>query len=155
MQYTLITQLLSQKREFLFRDGEIDQEIVAALVAVEDESYDVLMSLSLRKPSLIQVLSILPGSLDNLLLGKYVKMFFKNITLGGLGIWWVKDILSAKSRCMAYNRKRFLTAINNPDIAKRIISAEEKAKLAIDYTAKVAPSVLKGIKEIQDTFYVN
>lgn len=153
MQEKLMTQLLSQKKEFLFGDKEYDQEIIMALVGVEDGCYDTLMAFPLRNPSLIQVLSIAPGALDRLLLGKYFGMFFKNMTIGGLGIWWIKDILSAKSRCRAYNRKRFLEAINDPKIATNIINTEEKAKLAFKFTKEVAPTIIKGAKDIGETFY--
>ncbi len=154
MQYTLMAQLLSQKKDFLFDEGEIDQSIINGLIGVEDECYDVLMSLPLRNPSLIQVLSILPGAFDRFLTGKYGKMFLKNMTLGGLGIWWIKDIFSAKSRCREYNRKRFLNAINDPNMVQKIISAEEKAKLALKFTKEVAPVIAKGVKEMQDSLYV-
>ena len=145
---------MSNRKDVLFDNYCYDEEIINALIGIEDSCYDDLAKLPLRNPSLIQVLSILPGAIDRLLLGKYGTMILKNFTLGGFGIWWIKDIFSAKSRCVEYNKKRFLKAINDPSIAKKIISAEEKAKLALKFTKEVAPTIVEGVKDIQSTFYV-
>lgn len=154
MKQELIAQLLLSRKDALFGNNDYDQEIVTALIGTEDSCYDDLAKLPLRNPSLIQVLSILPGAIDRLLLGKYGTMILKNLTLGGFGIWWIKDIFSAKTRCREHNQKRFLKAINDPSIAKRIISAEEKAKLAFDFTKEVAPTIIEGAKNIGSTFSV-
>lgn len=155
MKQELMAQLLSQKKDFIFGDNDYDKEIIAALISTEDSCFDNLIKLPLRNPSLIQVLSILPGAIDRLLLGKFGTMILKNFTLGGFGIWWIKDIFSAKSRCREYNQIRFLKAINDPSIAKKIIGAEEKAKLVFNFTKEIAPSIIEGAKDIGSTFHVN
>lgn len=154
MKQELIAQLLSQRKDYLFENNDYDQEIIAALIGTEDSCYDDLIKLPLRNPSLIQVLSILPGAIDRLLLGKFGTMVLKNFTLGGFGIWWIKDIFSAKSRCREYNQKRLLKAINDPSIAKKILVTEEKAKSLLNFTKEISPSVIEGAKDIGSTFYV-
>ncbi len=154
MKQELMAQLLSQRKDFIFGNNGNDQKIIAALIGTEDSCYDDLIKIPLRNPSLIQVLSILPGAIDRLLLGKFGTMILKNFTLGGFGVWWIKDIFTAKSRCIEYNQKRFLKAINDPSIAKKIISAEEKAKLALNFTKEIAPTIIEGAKDIGSTFHV-
>ena len=151
MENALVSKILSEKKEYLFK-GNIDQEIVTALSGAQDQCYEILMALPLVKPSLAQVLAILPGSLDYLLTRKYVKFFLKNITLSGFGIWWLIDIPTAKARCITYNREQFLDAIKNPAHAVKIINARGKTKVAWNAVKEVAPTVIEGAKNIGETF---
>ena len=61
-------------------------------------------------PLMLQVIAVFPGSLgvDRFYLGEKWMGFLKYITLGGVGIWWILDIMSAKSRCRAYNCRKIL-----------------------------------------------
>ena len=154
MQQEKMRQLLIEKKEYLFDNGEIDEGIVAALVGVGDDCFESLQKIPLRNPSLIQILAVLPCSFDRLLLGDVVKMVLKSLTLGGLGIWWITDIFSAKSRCCAYNRKTFLKAVNDPSYVKEMIDSQAKMAAATDFILKVGPSVIDGARGIRDTMYI-
>ena len=52
------------------------------------------------------------GTSDRFYLGEKWMGLLKYITLGGVGIWWILDIMSAKSRCRVYNCRKILEQTN-------------------------------------------
>lgn len=106
-----VYEYLEKNREFLFPNNTYsEEEIESAMIAMPRYLAASVKSLRLKKPSTVQVIAVFPGSLgvDRFYLGEKWMGFLKYITLGGVGIWWILDIMSAKSRCRAYNCRKIL-----------------------------------------------
>ena len=71
------------------------------------EEQEKIANFPFRKTSRVLILSVFLGSFggERFYLGDVAKGVLKYITFGGLGIWWVIDILNAKKRCRDYNCK--------------------------------------------------
>ena len=154
MEKSKVIAYLKEKRDFLYGDENCSQEVIDALLNVSDEALPILESIPFRKPAIVQLIAFFPGGLgvDRLYLGDKKKAILKYFTLAGFGIWWVKDILSAKKRCREYNCKKLLETISNPDVAKEMIEKDEKLKKAFVIAKAVTPIVLKGAKDVHDSF---
>ena len=157
MEQAKVMDYLTRNQDYLFGDDDCSEELINALVNVSDDFLPTLNSFPFRKPSTVQLIAFFPGSLgvDRLYLGDIKKAVLKYFTLGGLGIWWIKDILSAKRRCGEYNCKKLLATISDPSVAKEMISRDDKFKKAFAIAKAVAPAIKQGAKDIQDSFYVN
>ena len=106
-----VYEYLEKNREFLFPNNTYsEEEIESAMIGMPRYLAASVKSLRLKKPSTVQVIAVFPGSLgvDRFYLGEKWMGFLKYITLGGVGIWWRLDIMSAKSRCRAYNCRKIL-----------------------------------------------
>ena len=106
MDRILVYQYMEKNRDYLFpNDIYPEEDIENALLKIPEYLKASVESLRLKKPSTVQKISVFPGmfGVDRFYLGEKQKGFLKYITLGGLGIWWLLDIMSAKSRCRAYN----------------------------------------------------
>lgn len=106
-----VYEYLEKNREFLFPNYTYsEEEIESAMIGMPRYLAASVKSLRLKKPSTVQVIAVFPGSLgvDRFYLGEKWMGFLKYITLGGVGIWWILDIMSAKSRCRAYNCRKIL-----------------------------------------------
>jgi len=85
-------------------------EIQAKLEALDDSKASGIMAMDLQKPTVILLIAILLGwdrfFLDDIGLG-----ILKVVTCYGVGIWWLIDIFSAKSRTQEYNYRKFNEAL--------------------------------------------
>lgn len=156
-----ISKIMEIKKEFLLPNNIYEEgELLNVLSDCTEEQKKTIANFPFRKPTTVLILSVLLGSLgvDRFYLGDIAKGILKYITFGGLGIWWVIDILNAKKRCRDYNCKKLIASINDPTIATKIQQNDEAINKVIK-TAKAAAPVVKaakdGLKDIQDTFYVN
>ena len=156
-----ISKIMEIKKEFLLPNNIYEEgELLNVLSDCTEEQEKTIANFPFRKPKTVLILSVLLGSLgvDRFYLGDIAKGILKYITFGGLGIWWVIDILNAKKRCRDYNCKKLIASINDPAIATKIQQNDEAINKVIK-TAKAAAPVVKaakdGLKDIQDTFYVN
>lgn len=154
MEQLKVIAYLKEKKDFLYGDENCSEEVINALLHVSDDFLPTLNSLPFRKPAIVQLIAFFPGSLgvDRFLLGDTKKGILKYFTLAGLGIWWFKDILSAKKRCREYNCKKLLEAINDPSVAKEMLAKDEKLKKAFTIAKAVTPIVVKGAKDVHDSF---
>lgn len=106
-----VYEYLEKNREYLFpNDIYSEEEIQNAMLGIPDYLKASMENLRLKNPSTVQKISIFPGAfgVDRFYLGEKQKGFLKYITCGGFGVWWILDIMSAKSRCRAYNCRKIL-----------------------------------------------
>lgn len=89
------------------------QFIKAKLEDLPDEKATGLMSLSLRNPTMMLIISILFGELgvDRFLLGETGLGILKLLTCGGCGIWAIIDWFLVKEKTQKYNMQKFNEAL--------------------------------------------
>lgn len=157
MEQIKITAFLERNKKMLFPNKEYtDIDIENALMSVDDSFESVIYSVPFKKPSTLQLISIIPGSLgvDRFYMGEYLKGFIKYITFGGAGVWWLIDVINAQNRCRVYNCKRLLEALNDPAAVAQMQNSDAKIKKAGEI-AKVAAQAgkvaAKGLKDIGNT----
>ena len=92
-----------------FRQQDLDF-IKNRLEAMPDDSVVYLQSASYKKPSTIFLIAFLFGW-ERFLLGSTGLGILKIMTGYGCGIWWLIDVITAKSRAKKYNLKQFQKAI--------------------------------------------
>ena len=128
MEQTKVIEYLNKNKESLFGTDGCDEAIIKGMLELQDQYLSVLEQLSFYDPNRIYLISIFPGILgvDRFILKDIKNGLIKYFTFGGLGVWWIKDIKTAKERCRIYNRNKLLAAINDPTIAKEMIANEEK-----------------------------
>lgn len=159
MDQLIVLEFLAQNKDFLFPNKECtDMDVKNALMAAPDEFELAMRSIPFRKPSTVQIISVLLGSLgvDRFYLGEIKKGILKYFTFGGIGIWWIKDIISAKDRCRAYNCKKLMDAINDPSVIVQMLNVDRKINQTAATAKKYAPIVkelAKDAKEIGKGFH--
>lgn len=152
---------LNCNRERLFPNKEVTEaELKQALLAAPDEFEVYLNSMPLRNPSVYRLIALALGScgVDRFYLQDIKKGVLKFMTAGGFLIWWFKDVITAKKRCKAYNCKQLIAATQNPAVIAEMQNMDNKIAGTIATAKKAAPvvkEVVKGYKEVQDSFYVN
>lgn len=154
--YPRVNQLLQENENLLFPNKKYSKvDLENALLSSywwplfppkEDKNLaeEVIHTIPFRNPS-VSVLSAF-FLVDRFYLGDIGKGVLKLITSGGLGIWWIADMFSAKNRCREYNCQILLSTIKN-DIGK--------TESIADKTKKLTPTVkqlAKSAKEWSDTF---
>lgn len=161
MEQLKVVEFLERNKDFLFPNKEFtEMEVEDALMAAPDSFEMMMNSIPFRKPSTVQLIAFFPGSLgvDRFYLGDILKGVLKYFTFGGLGIWWIADMVSAKNRCRAYNCNKLMSAVNDPSVVAQMQNTDAKINKAFE-VAKAAAPVVKaakdGLKDIQDTFYIN
>jgi len=160
MEQLKVLNFLEDKKDFLFPNKQYTDEMLEEfLLAAPDEFEGTMRSIPFRKPSTVQLISIFPGSLgvDRFYLGDIKKGILKYFTFGGFGIWWIKDILSAKSRCREYNCKKLMDAISDPSVVAKMQSTDDNINKAVQFAKAAAPVVKAakdGMKDVGSTFYV-
>lgn len=159
MEQIKAVEFLENNKDYLFPNKLYsDIEIENAIIAAPD-SFELMMnSIPFRKPSTVQILSFFPGSLgvDRFYLGEVLKGALKYFTFAGLGVWWIADIISAKSRCRTYNCKKLMSAVNNPSFISEALNTDARIGSAVNKAKKFAPvakEVIKGAKNVGKTFY--
>lgn len=77
----------------------------SALDKVDESTIDALMGVELKSPMTIFLLSWFVGwiSLDRFLLGNTGIGIARLLTLQGLGVWWLVDLITAMKRTREYN----------------------------------------------------
>lgn len=161
MEQIKVLEFIEKNEDFLFPNKEYTSEqIECALLAAPDSFEWSMTAIPFRKPSTVKLISIFIGSLgvDRFYLGETGKGILKYFTFGGLGIWWIKDIISAKDRCRTYNCKKLMDAISDPAVVAQMQNTDAKINSAFEAAKKAAPvvkAVKDGAKEIGKGFYVN
>lgn len=156
-----VAAFLEQNKDYLFPNKNFnDYDVSNALLAAPDEFGMYMDSIPFRNPSLLQIIAFFPGSLgvDRFYLGDKQKGILKFFTFGGFGIWWIKDILSAKDRCRAYNCQQLMDALHNPSIIGQMQKTDDtihKVAATARAVAPVAKELFKGAKDVGKTFYVD
>ncbi len=78
------------------------------MVSLSDDKYTTLMSVELKNPTIIWVVSFFFGGMgiDRFLVGSIGAGVFKLLTFGGFGIWWLIDLflIGKKTREANYNK---------------------------------------------------
>ncbi|MBQ3723801.1 MAG: TM2 domain-containing protein [Bacteroidales bacterium] len=96
---------------FLLKNGEcfemrVLQDIQNKLSEIDDSKSALMMGLSLQKPTVILIITIVLGwerfFLDDIGMG-----IVKIVTCYGCGIWWLVDIFTAQRRTYEYNYNKF------------------------------------------------
>lgn len=158
MNQVTVAEFLEQNKDFLFPNKEYtDIDVENALIAAPDEFEMSMRSIPFRSPSTVQLISIFVGSIgvDQFYLGEVKKGILKYFTFGGIGIWWIKDIISAKDRCRAYNCKKLIDAVNDPSVIAKMQDFDNKLSQTVDTAKRYAPvakEVVKGVNDITKTF---
>lgn len=161
MEQLKVVQFLEQNKECLFPNKEYsDMDVENALMAAPDGFEMSMRAIPFRKPSTVQIISVFIGSLgvDRFYLGEIGKGILKYFTFGGFGIWWIKDIISAKDRCRAYNCKKLMDAVNDPSVIAQMQNVDSKISQTVATAKKFAPvakEIVKGAKDIGSTFYID
>lgn len=161
MEHLKAVKFLENKKDYLFpNDNFSSDDIEMALIAAPDSFEWTMRGMNFRNPSTFQLISVFLGSLgvDRFYLGDIKKGILKYFSFGGFGIWWIKDIFSAKNRCRAYNCQKLMDAINDPSVVAQMQKTDENINKTIGIVKKFAPVVkeaVKGAKNVRDTFYVN
>ena len=156
MEQSKVIEFLSKNKEFIYGEEECSKDIINALLNVPEDFLPQLNRLPFRNPSTVWMISIFPGILgvDRFYLGDFKKGIIKYFTFGLFGIWWIKDIGSAKKRCREYNCKKLMEAIKDPSAIKTMLAKEGKMKKAFLIAKAVTPAIKQGAKDFQDSMYV-
>ena len=172
----MATYLEHYKDYVLPNDQITEAEIEEALLRVSGTALSELTALPFRSPALLKIISIFPGGIgvDRFMLGDIKNGIIKYFTFGGFGIWWIKDIITAKDRCRNYNASLLINALERLPVAKSddngdnvdagemigVIEAEKDRKrkaggiiaLAVGKGAiSIGKSVGKGVRDFQDS----
>ena len=156
-----VVEFLEQNKDFLFPNKEYTGLIVEnALMAAPDGFEMSMRSIPFRKTMTVQLISVFLGSLgiDRFYLGEIGKGILKYFTFGGLGIWWIADIISAKDRCRAYNCKKLMAAVNDPTVIAEMQKVDSDIRDIGDKVKTFGPlvtKIVKGAKDIGSTFEVD
>ena len=110
-----VARYLETNKDYLFpNENYTENEVENALLSAPHACGMRLNTISFKNPSTVKLISIFPGSLgvDRFYLGEIKKGILKYFTFGGLGIWWIADIISAKKRCCQYNCKKLMDFVS-------------------------------------------
>ena len=157
MEQSKVMEFVEENKDYLFpNNAYTTMELEDALIAVPEEWEMLVRSIPFRKPTTVQLISVIVGSLgvDRFYLGDIKCGILKYFSFGGLGIWWIADIFSAKDRCRAYNCKKLMEAVNDPSVVGKMQNTDAKIGQAVNTAKAFAPAVkelAKGIKNISDT----
>ena len=114
MERKLVYEYIESKKEYLFPNSiYTETQIENALINAPERASNLLREMSFRNPSTLQIIAVFPGMLgvDRFYMGEILLGFLKYITLGGCGIWWILDMVTAKSRCRGWNCKKLIQTI--------------------------------------------
>lgn len=154
-----VAEFLEENKDFLFPNKKwSDFEVEEMLVSLPDELEMTVKSIPFRKPSVVQIISFLVGSIgvDRFYLGDKKKGILKYFSFGGFGIWWIADIVSAKERCRTYNCEKLMEAVNDPSLVGSMIDVDNKLNDTVKKAKLYAPAIkeaAKGLGEVRKTFY--
>lgn len=111
----------------------------------------------LRNPSVYKLIAFALGSfgVDRFYLQDIKKGVLKFMTAGGFLIWWLKDVVTSKQRCRAYNCKQLIAATQNPAVVAEMQNMDNKIAGTMATAKKMAPEMKKlgkSFKDLRDTF---
>ncbi len=157
MEESKITSFLTSKKDVLFGSKPFSQDIIEEMIKFPDKYLPILENLPMRQPSTTKLIAMVPGIIgfDCFYLGDIKRGIIKYFTFGGLGILWLKDLKNAEERCREYNRKKLIEVLRNPAVGVKMIENNAKTKSALKVVVAVAPELVKGAKDVQNTMYVN
>lgn len=150
MNQSTISSFINQNRDFLFPNSDhTEAELTAILTALPEDFEFTLQSISFKEPRLCMIFAVLGATgLDRFLLKDYVKGVLKLLTMGGLGIWWLIDIFTAKKRCRNFNCKTLIKIINNPSLAGQIKNTGID-NIDVDRAINIAKAISPQVKELK------
>lgn len=111
-----VNQFIEINKDCFFPNDKYDYGMIANRLMMAPDSVDLhLRNLKMSSPSTTFILSIFLGSIgvDRFYLGDIVGGILKYFTFGGLGIWWIIDIITAKKRCCTKNCEKLLKVIDS------------------------------------------
>ncbi len=151
-----ITDYLRKNQVFLYGIEPCDPALIEALMKVSDEQIELLNQISFKKPSTVQLIAIFPGiiGIDRFYMKDIALGCLKYITFGGIGIWWIADIFTAKKRCRKCNAKILLKAISDP---ATVTAHHSNIKLDPNQVKKIiqlGKTLKQGAKDFQDSLDV-
>ena len=114
MNHLQVISYLDANEKNLFPNSQHTEDEIKLAMLNAPQTLDIYMqNMTLKKASTTQILSVLLGSLgvDRFYLGDIALGILKYITLGGFGIWWLADIISAQKRCRNVNCKKIMMLI--------------------------------------------
>lgn len=114
MKQKIVYEYIEKNKEYLFPNNVYTEiQVENVLINAPEQTENLLGEISFRNPSTLQIIAVFPGMLgvDRFYMGEILLGFFKYITLGGCGIWWILDIMNAKSRCREWNCKKLIQTI--------------------------------------------
>lgn len=161
MEQLKVAEFLEKNKEFLFPNKEYSENLVEeALLSAPDTFEYTMEGIPFKKPSTVKLIAFFPGSLgvDRFYLGDIAKGILKYFTFGGLGIWWITDMISAKDRCRAYNCKKLMAAVNDPSFVSQMQQTNAKMAQAGQIAKgafEVGKVAAKGMSDIGKTFYID
>ena len=140
-----------KKGKYFMKSDTVDEALMNAVLATPDSHIPTLMDLPFKSPIKTLGYAIFLGFLgwDQSYLYERKKMLIKLFTLGGLGILWVKDAMSALDRCREFNYKLLMNSTKDIKYAERVIKASKAEKSAL---SKLLKAIFKGGKNIGKTF---
>lgn len=116
MQQVEAMKFMEKYKEYLFpNDLYTEEEIECMLLDAPALHANKVYNVSYRDPKLVKIIAVFPGVLgiDRFMLGDIKMGVLKYFTFGGLWIWWIKDIGTAKNRCRNYNCKKLVEVLEN------------------------------------------
>lgn len=156
MEEVKVLNFIEQKKDYLFPNDKYSEAQVEEALELAPDTFELTMNaIPFKDPSVVKAISFFVGSIgvDRFYLGDVKMGILKYFSFGGIGIWWIKDIISAKSRCRAYNCKKLIDAVNDPSVVAQMQQSNEKIQQAINIAKASAPvvkSIKDGAKSLQD-----
>ncbi len=158
MESTKVYNFLTKNKEFLFPNPSHSELEISELIMNAPDSFEYSLDIiPFKNPATVKLLAFFLGpiGIDRFYLGDIKKGILKYFTFGGLLIWSIKDIGTAKERCREYNCKKLLAAINDPSVINGMITEQEKLKDAgkkAIIAAEVGKVAFKELKDLRDSF---
>ncbi len=151
-----VTEYLRKNQDFLYGAEACDPMLIEALLNVPEAQIEVLNQISFKKPSTAQLIAVFPGiiGIDRFYMKDIALGCLKYITFGGIGIWWIADIFTAKKRCRKCNTKILLKAISEPTT---VTAHHSQIKLDPNQVKKIiqlGKTLKSGAKDLQNTLDV-
>jgi hypothetical protein len=141
-----VYEYMQKNRDYLFPNNKYSEdEVERALMETSELLEYSLESIPFRNPATAQILAVVLGvmGVDRFYLGDVAKGCLKYLTVGGIGIWWIMDMISAKERCRAYNTRKLIEGIHDPSVIQKMHETNEKIK----WTGNAAATIIKNLKE--------
>ncbi len=159
MEQNKVINYIQENRNKLFpNEAYSEQELQIALMESPDTFEATLNAFPLRNPTMVSVIAFVVGSfgVDRFYLGDFKKGILKFLTAGGMLIWWLVDVFSAKKRCRTYNCEKLINAINDPSVLKGLQETDAQINKAIEFGKAWAPVVkeaAKSAKDVRNSFF--
>jgi len=142
-----------------FNTRDLDT-IKSTLECVDDYTFALIQTANYKNPKTTLILAIFLGvfGVDDFYLGNYIFGFIKLMTSGGLFIWNIIDIFTAKMRTIRQNTQEWNTALgvsNNTPHSPQADMSQIKEFVKSSEFKSTAKSIGKSLKAIDDNMYAN